>query len=460
MTFGNELNKYMEIIECNSKELCEIAGISPTVISRYLNNKRTPKTNSENFEKIVNGLYQLSIKNGKKISKDVIQTILEKSINPNNISFDIFIDNFNTLQSKLNVSTADISKAINFDASFLSRIKNRQRKPSNIENFIRLTVNYFICNLNCANKDDIFASLFECTIEDLKNEEFAKKELSKWLTCEHQKSQINIGTFLSKLDSFNLNDYIGTDFNKIKVPTTPIIIKNSKIFYGIEGRKKAEGEFLKTTLLSRSKEPILFYSDLPIAKAGEDENFKNKWILAMTMLLKKGLHLNMIHNIDRPLNEMLLGLESWIPIYMTGSISPYYFEETPSNFFHGSHCTSGSIALSSECIEFDENQSRFYLTTKKDELIYEKRKSAYLLSKAKPLMQIFKEDDNEKYKEFINKNENKDFKIVKKWSFKNIDFCINENKWVMINKNTAPQIHFVIYNETLRSAIKDFLNNN
>ena len=458
MTFGDELNNFMKILNCNSKDLCETTEISPTVISRYLNNKRTPKIDSKNFEKIVDGLYILSIKNSKEIAKESIQATLEKSINPNNILYDILIDNFNTLQAKLNISTVDIAKAINFDASFLSRIKNRQRKPSNIENFIKLLVNYFVLKYNSDVKKHVFASLFNCSIKSLDNIEFSKKELEKWLTTEHQNSKMNIEIFLSRLDNFNLNDYIRTDLSKIKVPTTPIIIKSSKTFYGAEGRKKAEGEFLKITLLSKSKEPIFFYSDLPIAKAGEDESFKNKWIVAMTMLLKKGLHLNIIHNINRPINEMLLGLESWIPIYMTGSISPYYYEEPPSSFFHGSQCTSGSIALSGECIEFDENKSRFYLTTKKEELIYEKKKSAYMLSKAKPLMKIFKEVDDNEFKEFINRDENKNYQVVKKECFKNIDFYTNEDKWIMINKNTSPQIHFVIYNDKLKIAIKDFLN--
>ena len=81
-----------------------------------------------------------------------------------------------------------------------------------------------------------------------------------------------------------------------------------------------------------------------------------------------------------------------------------------------------------------------------------------MLSKAKPLMKIFKESNDSEFKEFINKDENKNYQVVKKENFKNIDFCTNEDKWVMINKNTSPQIHFVIYNDKLKTAIKDFLN--
>ena len=45
----------------------------------------------------------------------------------------------------------------------------------------------------------------------------------------------------------------------------------------------------------------------------KDMDFNRKWMFAIAMSLKKGLHLNIIHNIDRPFHEMMLGLESWIP---------------------------------------------------------------------------------------------------------------------------------------------------
>ena len=57
-------------------------------------------------------------------------------------------------------------------------------------------------------------------------------------------------------------------------------------------------------------------------------------ICPIAMCLKKGLHLNIIHNLDRPFNEMMLGLESWIPIYMTGQVSPFYYKNNNTNIYH------------------------------------------------------------------------------------------------------------------------------
>ena len=76
----------------------------------------------------------------------------------------------------------------------------------------------------------------------------------------------------------------------------------------------------------------------------------------MAMMLKKGLHLNQIHCLNRSFTDMMLGLESWIPMYMTGQISPYYLK-TPANLTF-SHLlkVSGSAALSGEAITgFHEN---------------------------------------------------------------------------------------------------------
>lgn len=461
MSFGEALNSYLEKMNCNTNDICKNSGLSYSLVNRYLNNKRTPKDNSKYFEKLVDSIYQISLQKGIDISKESISETLKNAINANsfNIDYDLFVKNFNTLQNALSITTVEISKAIGYDSSFISRIKNGERKPADFENFIDKLRNYvFSIIIQNNEKKSHLAALFNCSIEDLKVVETFNETFSNWLCSKHIESKPDdVYNFLTKLDNFNLNDYVGTDFSKIKVPTTPVILRNSKMYFGIDGRKQAEGEFLKTTLISKSEEPIFFYSDLPMSSAGMDDDFKKKWVFAMTRLLKKGLHLNMIHNLNRPINELLLGLENWIPIYMTGSITPYYFKNPPSNFFNISHCTSGSVALSSECIKYNERKSKFYLTTKKEEVEFAKEKSKYMLSKAVPLMDIYKEANKKEFDAFMSKKENKDFKKIKKDVFRNIDFYINNDKWVMINKKTSPEIHFVIYHEKLINAFKTFL---
>lgn len=461
MNFSDELNNYMDILNCSAKDICDKSDLSPALVSRYLNNKRTPKANSKYIDMLSTALHQIATEKNIELTKQEIQSHLNSGLNYTSTDYNALADNLNILLDRFKISITDLSKSIGYDPSFISRIKNKERRPADIDNFIKALSDYIENLCSDEGSKDIILLLFNCPSSQIENHENFEKNFFDWIrTPSQENNDKSIASFLNKLDDFKLEDYISKDFSKIKVPTSPVILKNSKTFFGSEGRKKAEGEFMKTTLISKSKEPIFYYNNLPIAAAAKDENFKNKFVLALTMLLKKGLHLNMVHNVDRPLNEMLLGLENWIPVYMTGSISPYYFDNPPSNMFLGSHCVSGSIALYGECVKQNENTSMFYVTTKKDELNYAKEKAKFLLSKAKPLMKIYKEKDEDEFKKFMALPENKNSKELKKDIYKNIDFNINNNNWVMINKNNSPQMHFVIYNKKLMQAVKSFLEQN
>ena len=80
-----------------------------------------------------------------------------------------------------------------------------------------------------------------------------------------------------------------------------------------------------------------------------------------------------------------------------------------------------------------------------------------MLSKAKPLMTIYKEKDKLQFDEFLKSEKKSNVKKISNNTFKNIDFYVCKNKWISINKKTSPEMHFVIHNYKLRSAIESFL---
>jgi hypothetical protein len=121
----------------------------------------------------------------------------------------------------------------------------------------------------------------------------------------------------------------------------------------------------------------------------EDEIFVANWVLSVASNLEKGLHLNIIHELNRPLREMLLALEAWIPLYMTGRITPYYLPKKTTELYHHLLFTSGSVALAGECIAGKHDHGRYELTTDPRELSYFKTRSKDLLRRAKPLMDIY-----------------------------------------------------------------------
>ena len=205
------------------------------------------------------------------------------------------------------------------------------------------------------------------------------------------------------------------------------------------------------------------YNDMPMEDMSKDLDFGKKWMFAIAMSLKKGLHLNIIHNLNRPFNELLLGLESWIPIYMTGQISPYYLKVTTNTVFYNTLYVSETTALSGRGISGYHSKSQYYLTNKKSELPFYQEMSELLLKKASPLMDIYTEENKDEFLTFIENEKKVGNEIIKinnenlKNTFNNIDFTICKNNWVLITKKSHPSIHFVIKHPKLREAIESFI---
>ena len=407
MNFKEVLNEYLKELNCSSKKLSNESGLSESVISRYRSGERTPVKNSEQLNKLTKALFNIAKDNGKnKYTFDKIESDFNSTLASDDFDYTTFSNNLNTLITSLNINTHEMSKYIVFDASHISRIRYGKAKPSNPVEFSNKICSYIFNRYK--NPDDInnLMMIIGCKKSDLSNEKIYST-LFNWLTSEIVPVKNQISDFLHHLDSFNLDDYIKViKFDELKVPSISFYKAKTKHYYGIEEMKQGELNFFKGTVLSKSKEDIFMCSDMPMEDMAKDIDFGKKWMFAIAMCLKKGHHLNIIHNLDRPFNEMMLGLESWIPIYMTGQISPYYLSNLKNNVYNHLNYVSAAAALSGECINGFHNKGMYYLTTNKNEIEYYKEKSDLLLKKAKPLMEIYREKNIKEYHLFLKKDEN------------------------------------------------------
>ena len=447
MNFKEVLNKYLKELNCSSKKLSNESGLSESVISRYRSGERTPVKNSEQLNKLTNALFNIAKDNNKnKYTFDKIESDFNSTLASDDFDYTTFSNNLNTLITSLNINTHEMSKYIVFDASHISRIRYGKAKPSNPVEFSNKICSYILNRYK--NPDDInnLMMIIGCKRSDLSNEKIYST-LFNWLTSEIVPVKNQISDFLHHLDSFNLDDYIKViKFDELKVPCIPFYKAKTKHYYGIEEMKQGELNFFKGTVLSKSKEDIFMCSDMPMEDMAKDIDFGKKWMFAIAMCLKKGHHLNIIHNLDRPFNEMMLGLESWIPIYMTGQISPYYLSNLKNNIYNHLNYVSAAAALSGECINGFHNKGMYYLTTNKNEIEYYKEKSDLLLKKAKPLMEIYRESNIKEYHLFLKKDENIEYDRTRYISSLPL-FTISDELLIKIlkrNKLTKEEINKII----------------
>ena len=402
MDFKKLLDDYMKQLDCTAKDLAENSGLSAATISRYRSGERIPEDGSENFDRLINGI--VSIAENKKIPNITVQSVSE-AFSPyvrNNVDIAHLQKNFHTLLTVVPINISDLARFLNYDPSYISRIRNGQRQPANPTEFARKISIFVTKHFQTVKQKAVISSLINCPMEELSNYTDFQDQVTNWLLAGSGAVKDSMTVFLEKLDEFNLNEYIHSiHFNELKIPSVPFQIPISRTYWGIKEMMESELDFLKATVLSKSTAPVIMYSDMPMKEMAKDPEFPKKWMFGMAMMLKKGLHLYQIHNLDRSFDEMMLGLESWIPMYMTGLISPYYLKNVQNNTFLHLLKVSGSAALSGEAITGCHENGKYYLTKSKREVAYYQRRADELLKNADSLMDIYRSEREAELNTFL-----------------------------------------------------------
>ena len=405
MRFYEQLNEYMKLLNCTAKELCSASGISAAALSRYRSGERTLDIHSETFEQLCSALETLALKRElTNLTKTEICRQFLACSDMKSTDKEQLRQNFNTLISVLDLNITKLCRHISYDTSTIFRFRNGTRSPADPESFSRAVSGYVAREICQGNERHVLAQLLGCPEEELNDTSAACEKICLWLLNGQSKknNEDSLSKFLSKLDEFDLNKYIKViHFDEMKVPSLPFQFPTAKYYYGLEEMMTSELHFLKATVLSKSKKPVTMYSDMPMTEMAKDPEFPKKWMFGMALLLKKGLQLNQIHQLDRSFEEMMLGLESWIPMYMTGQISPYYLKGEQSSVFHHFLKVSGAAVLSGEAIAGHHSEGRYYLSKTKEDIAYYTRRAEVLLQNALPLMDIYREDSIGKLNAFL-----------------------------------------------------------
>lgn len=181
MEFKEQLNAYMTILDCSAKTLAEVSGLSPTVLSRYRNGERIPSPGSEQLNKLCSGISQLADQSGRSdMSADSIYTVFLNILAANKPDPHVLGNKLNLLISTLEINKAELSRFLNYDPSYLSRICSGQRTPSNPEKFIQEVCRFVVKRYSRESDKESVAAMLSSTAESLLEETDYSKALLSW----------------------------------------------------------------------------------------------------------------------------------------------------------------------------------------------------------------------------------------------------------------------------------------
>ncbi len=397
MSFADVLKLYLNKTRCTAKELSAASGISASALSGYRSGKRVP--DQEQIEKLICGFVRLAGEKAPELDEATVRDAFSAYCEKPKLNYQTVIKNLNVAINALDINVSGLSRALRFDSSYLSRIRSGQRKPADLEKFIIETAEY-IARTNSAS---IISELIGQPAEELVPVGRCASKLCSWFSSETIRQRDYLGELLHQLDAFNIETYM----SDAHFPQTAHIQESEKLslpkyYYGFDEMKKGELDFFRTVASSGVRSTVYMCNSIPMEALTSDAAYMRKWMQSIAMMIMKGADIHMIHDVDRPSDEMMLGLMSWIPLYMTGKVTSFYLPDASNRIYCHTDYVSDTAVLYGECIRGYHNEGKYCLTQSDTELAYYQKRIRRLFSKTKPLVKTYRTEDKEAFNHFEN----------------------------------------------------------
>ena len=420
--FAERLGQILSVIEASPTEIARYMEIDPSNISRMLTGKRLPKNSGEAAWRLVSGIFSYADENGKTAelcaliacenadSADTIKGQMmswlyegvddtPKKLEPpkDRVPYRAFGEKLNAVMELAELSNIRFGKLINVDTSYISRFRNGLRSPKSNPKTMNAICSVLLDRLYEQDKIRQLGALMNTSPEVLKDEDEALTLFHNWLfDTDKEDSGSIVEKLLENIDAFSLE-------TKIPLPSfeeaadEKILMANETAYFGTGGLQTAVIRFLGNAINHNAKE-LCLYSDQDMDWMVGDPAFRMKWSALMLECVKHGIHIRIIHNIDRDLHEMIDAITSWLPLYMSGMIESYYCKKQKNTRFSntlflcpGIACVEGSNVNGQE----EQNGIYHYYT---DAAMLEAYKQSFdgLLADSKQLVRIYSNFDSER----------------------------------------------------------------
>lgn len=416
MAFREQLVRYMEALKVNGSQLAQVTGMTSASISRYRTGIRVPAPESEIVNKLAQGLAALASDRGMPgfEEREIVQSLNEGiredfASNPSaHVNYKILQGNLDRLMGELNLSGKDLAAAVHYDVSQIYRIRNGKRNPSNPARFVESVVRYVLQTCSSKSERAIIAHLIgwpgaiEGDPSDSQGECF--RHFCSWLSHGLEGGTGAEEHSVHPAEPFHLHRYLRNVEGEL--PPEPDSTHGKRCYEGRGGLDRAVRDFMHMTVHGNSYKDVYIYSDFPVDERDAETDKSRRYAQGIVEMMQQGLHINTIHLIDRTFNDVLFDFSLWLPLYLSGQVSPYYLKGTEGagQTFRHIIMVSGSAVMCGVGIARHEEESSFILTRNRSEIARLLTRVDYLLQQAQLLSDVYGSDREDELMEFLDRD--------------------------------------------------------
>lgn len=277
----------------------------------------------------------------------------------------MFSEKIDSLMNTTKTTNAAMGVELGVVPSYISRIRNGTRNLSKSPDIIDHIAEYFSkLELTALQKKNIAFLLSVDVYPENPND--AKELIYHWL------------------------------FEK-ETDETPDALKKQKsvesygdieLYLGIKGKQDAVIKFLTEVRDCKSRQTLLLYSDEAMDWM-IDPSFLPKWKSLITEVLEKGNKIKIIHTVKRNSSELTAAIYSWVGLYTTGLIYPYYCPESEGKYRRTLFIAPKTAVITSQSlVDKCDSAPNLYVTDSSAIEAFTKEYNDFV-STCKPLMQRY-----------------------------------------------------------------------
>lgn len=394
---SDKINTALDTMEVTISDVAKAGGCTPSNLNRIKNGVRTPPMSSPTIRHLADGLMEIARKRhmmgelcslcGARLldSEDeerekLIRWLYEdepayvrpykKRNNAGSASVRQSLSRGNEFSSHLNdliklagMSNRRLGKEAGLDQSYISRLRRGERIPRYRSPYLIQICEVLLNSIIKDGKIRDLSLLTSISEEDLFEKEgsdglrrwlFGYGTVTGYLAAEELMGTIaSIDEMIEKARTETSWEYdIDQMLEEAGKNNAGIECGNEWRYVGVDGIRSAVTRFLAEMLQNGEKE-VLLYCDQSMDWMEGDFGLTLKAL--MIELIRSGVKIHIIHNVDRLMTELVTAVEWWMPLYLSGNISSSYCRRSAGKRFShtlfirpGKACIAGTSAVGLE----------------------------------------------------------------------------------------------------------------